>query len=373
MALPTLALTLLPAYAGSPDGAIYWTDSSLGTISRSGLDGTGVQTIVPSGPDFPEGIVVLRDAGEIWWADEGLGAILRADLDGAGIDTVIAGQSVPAGLAVDELHGKVYWSNVAVGTIRRANLDGTGIEVVVPAFGHVRNLALDVNGGKLYFSGEQNTKVQRANLDGTDVEDIAVGPNPLGIALDLAAGKVYWVADGIHRANLDGSEPEPVLAVTASGLAIDTLDGKIYWTSLASPYLRRASLDGSVVEDLVLAGPVTPRALALLVPETTGLGAGSAGAESASLGLGAPCPNPLRGSTALAWRAGGPVTLRVYDAGGRLVRSLVERGTAGAAGREGVARWDGTDRRGRPVRAGVYFVELRSGRSRAGTKVVVSR
>lgn len=363
----------IPADAQPPDTALYWTDSGLQTISRSELDGTGGETIVSAGLDFPEGIVVLRDAGELWWADGGLGAILRSDLDGAGIDTVLAGLAAPAGIAVDTFHGKVYWSNVAVGTIARANLDGSGVEVVVPAFGHVRYLAIDPGGGKLYFTGEQNTKVQRANLDGTNVEDLAVGGNPLGIALDLGFQKVYWVSDGIHRANLDGSDPEEVLAVPAAGLAVDSFFGKIYWTSLASPYLRRANLDGSGVEDLVVTGPSVPRALALDVPPSTILASPSAGAEPSGLALGAPRPNPLRTSTALAWRGDGPVSLRVYDVAGRLVRRLVEPTAVSGSGPDGVVRWDGTDAAGRPVRAGVYFVELRSAAGGAAPAVSTRR
>jgi len=359
---------LAPAHAAPPGSALYWTDSALETVSRAGLDGTGATAIVSS-LDYPEGISVIPERGEVWWADTGLGAILRADLEGADVDSVLTGLSAPAGLAVDPVHGKVYWSNVAVGTIHRANLDGSGAEPIVPVFGHVRNLAIDPAGGKLYFSGVLNTQVQRANLDGTDVEDLATDSDPRGLALDLAAGKLYWAAGGIHRANLDGSDPETVLAGPAQGLALDAGGGKIYWTALSSPYVRRASLDGSDVEDLVLTGASTPRALALLLPTATSAAIGTA-ADGVFL---APArPNPARGSTALGWRARGPASLRVFDAAGRLVRDLVETDAAAGTG-EGVARWDGTDRSGRAVTAGVYFVELRSGERSAVRRVVLLR
>src|SRR5690606_38579081 len=59
-------------------------------------------------------------------------------------------------------------------------------------------------------------KVQRANLDGSDLEDLVTAGlvTPRGIALDLAARKMYWIDSGndtIKRANLDGSEVETLL------------------------------------------------------------------------------------------------------------------------------------------------------------------
>jgi flagellar hook assembly protein FlgD len=51
------------------------------------------------------------------------------------------------------------------------------------------------------------------------------------------------------------------------------------------------------------------------------------------------------------------VDLSVYDVCGRLVRTL-ERGSMSAGTGEVV--WDGTDRNGRRVGAGVYFCRLRA-------------
>ena len=68
-------------------------------------------------------------------------------------------------------------------------------------------------------------------------------------------------------------------------------------------------------------------------------------------------PNPFREGTTLTIELvrPGAATLRIHDAGGRLVRTLAD-GPRGA-GRHSI-RWDGRDAAGRPVAAGVYFARL---------------
>ena len=81
--------------------------------------------------------------------------------------------------------------------------------------------------------------------------------------------------------------------------------------------------------------------------------------------------NPQRGGASLRIGAPGsePVTLRIVDAGGRVVRELVASGDAG----ERRIEWDGRDERRQPVGAGLYVVLARSGQAAAATKVVVLR
>ncbi|HYW68968.1 MAG TPA: FlgD immunoglobulin-like domain containing protein, partial [bacterium] len=69
-------------------------------------------------------------------------------------------------------------------------------------------------------------------------------------------------------------------------------------------------------------------------------------------------PNPFNPVTRIAYDVpspGGPVGLRVYNASGRLVRTLVERHER--PGRYSV-EWDGTNESGATVASGVYFYRL---------------
>ena len=111
----------------------------------------------------------------------------------------------------------------------------------------------------MYWTDYGTDKIQRANLNGTDVEDLVTTelPVPLGIALDVAGGKMYWTGtdDGagkICRANLDGTGVEDLIAIGTSylycfdAIALDVAGGKMYWTecSYPAPKIQRANLNG---------------------------------------------------------------------------------------------------------------------------------
>jgi hypothetical protein len=84
-------------------------------------------------------------------------------------------------------------------------------------------------------------------------------------------------------------------------------------------------------------------------------------------------PNPFAGQTVVRFvlPESAASTLRVFDLRGRLVRTL-EDGVARTEGEHAV-RWDGRDRFGAPVAAGVYVVELRAGPLRDSRRVTVVR
>jgi len=68
-------------------------------------------------------------------------------------------------------------------------------------------------------------------------------------------------------------------------------------------------------------------------------------------------PNPFNPSTHIAFDlpSAGPVSMRVLDASGRVVRTLIDDDRS--AGPHAV-RWDGTDGAGLPVASGVYFYRI---------------
>jgi sugar lactone lactonase YvrE len=93
---------------------------------------------------------------------------------------------------------------------------------------------------------------------------------------------------------------------------------------------------------------------------------------SYSLALLPNTPNPFRGSTALRFTlaAGGPVTLRVYDVRGAVVRTVLrETREAGLH----TVQWDGRSDEGRSVASGTYLYELQAEGQKLVRKLSVTR
>ena len=109
----------------------------------------------------------------------------------------------------------------AANVIRCSNPDGTEMQdIITTGIVNVFDVAVDPFASKLYWSDQLGT-IGRANLDGSQQEDILTQneglDNPLGIALDTHARKIYFIntdgasASQIQRANLDGSNIEVVI------------------------------------------------------------------------------------------------------------------------------------------------------------------
>jgi len=96
---------------------------------------------------------------------------------------------------------------------------------------------------------------------------------------------------------------------------------------------------------------------------------GAAGIPVAPVSIGPAAPNPFVSETefpVVVPRAAARAAVHIYDVRGRLVRTL--RCPGGAL--SGAVRWDGCTNDGRPVAAGAYFAEVRSGGSCDRTKVL---
>ncbi len=170
---------------------------------------------------------------------------------------------------------KMYWTDQGRPTpkIQRANFDGSNVEdLITTGLVGPLGIALDVGRGKMYWTDWSTYKIQRANLDGSNVEDLITTGlrRPTGIALDVGRGKMYWTdewTEKIQRANLDGSNVEDLITTGLDeprGIALDVGRGKMYWTDNGTEEkIQRANLDGSNVEDLITTGLDEPRGIAL--------------------------------------------------------------------------------------------------------------
>jgi DNA-binding beta-propeller fold protein YncE len=117
---------------------------------------------------------------------------------------------------------------------------------------------LEASGGGRLFS---------INPDGSDKTFLVTGcPVPDGVAVDVAAGHIYWTNMGIPRANdgsieridLDGGNRTTIVpsggTYTPKQLHFDPVGRKLYWSDREGMRVMRCDLDGSNVETLVQTG-----------------------------------------------------------------------------------------------------------------------
>ncbi|WP_076859594.1 3-hydroxyacyl-CoA dehydrogenase [Bradyrhizobium mercantei] len=121
--------------------------------------------------------------------------------------------------------------------------------------------------GKLFLLDLSGGRVLSMESDGSNRTVIATDCRyPDGVAVDSAAGHVYWTNMGvpaqndgsIERADLDGKNRmfivPPGGTFTPKQLHLDKPNGKLYWGDREGMRVMRANLDGSQIETLVEAG-----------------------------------------------------------------------------------------------------------------------
>ena len=121
--------------------------------------------------------------------------------------------------------------------------------------------------GRLFLLELSGDRIHSMKPDGSDRKTIVSNCRlPDGIAVDVAAGHIYWtnmgvpnLEDGsIERADLDGKNRRVIVpqgaTYTPKQLHLDKPNGKLYWCDREGMRVMRANLDGSQVETLVETG-----------------------------------------------------------------------------------------------------------------------
>ena len=273
-------------------GQIYWVDKDTGKIQRANTDGTGVIDVVTGltfqGGSTPAPVLLDSTGRRMYWSEPTLATVhtlFSADLDGGNMGEIaIQYVGASAALALNTAEGKIYYAEISEEAIHRANLDGTDHEMLLLQDAP-RGLALDVAADKMYWSDIGEYVIMRANLDGSGIETLAIAPpvndEPWSVAIDEVSEKLYWTTRTreeipiIQRANLDGSEVEVLLKnidddFAPRGLALDVDGGKMYWTDPILGAIYRANLDGTQIEPVVT-GLINPSGIAYTsIPEPSG-------------------------------------------------------------------------------------------------------
>ena len=363
---------------------MYWVDADEGTLQS--LTGSEIEPFVSSVQNA-NSIAVDMAGGKVYWTEQTsdrTGRIRRANLNGFNIQLVKELTSVPKGLALDTSNGKLYLTN-SWGKVQQMNLDGTSFQSnLIVSLDSPSGIAVDAAGGKVYWleqTSDSSGRIQRADLDGSNVELVKeLTSVPKGLALDTSNGKLYLTNSWgkVQRMDLDGRsfESNLILNLDSPGsIAVDAAAGKVYWAEANS--IRRANLNGSNRQD-VATGIGTPAGIALSVaPVSTDAPAapGAVAATSDATALHANYPNPFNPETWIPYQLqqAADVQISIYSQSGVLVRelSLGYQGAGQYMSRSRAAHWDGRNQVGEPVASGLYFYTLTAGDFSATRRMLI--
>jgi hypothetical protein len=184
--------------------------------------------------------------------------------------------AAPSAAAAD----RIYWAEYDGAAISWANLDGSGggdLHTAGAPMDGPMGLAIDSAAGRLYWvnygtnGSGTGTTISWANLNGSGGGKLttdATIQGPHGIAIDPSTERIYWTNDGttpntISYANLDGSGGGvlPTGAATVNGprgLALDLRTHRIYWANHDGYTISYANLDGSGGGNLNTTGATLP-------------------------------------------------------------------------------------------------------------------
>ncbi|MGO9489923.1 MAG: hypothetical protein ACLQBB_12945, partial [Solirubrobacteraceae bacterium] len=160
--------------------------------------------------------------------------------------------------------GTLYWTSPSTGAIMRAEAGGSTPQTVLKA--EKLDSGIAVAAGKIYWSWAEG--IGRANLDGSEADPsfIKGGEGITGLA--VAGEHIYWGGPGgkIGRANLNGTGVEAefikeIAGGTVIGLAANS--EYLYWTNFWHSAIGRAKLNGSSVEQEFIQKTHTPMGLTL--------------------------------------------------------------------------------------------------------------
>lgn len=125
--------------------------------------------------------------------------------------------------------------------------------------------AKNLTSGRIFFLDASAGRVLTANPDGSDLRTVINEGRKLpdGLALDVAAGHIYWTNMGdlkrndgsIMRSDLNGKNIITIIppggTFTPKQLQLEKKSAKLYWSDREGMRVMRANLDGSEIETLV--------------------------------------------------------------------------------------------------------------------------
>jgi FlgD Ig-like domain/FG-GAP repeat len=330
------------------------------------------------------------------WSVSGAG-----DVNGDGFDDVIVGATKYTNGETEEGRAFVY-HGMATGVesspawTAESNQPSTFFGFSVAGAGDVNGDSFDdvIVGVSGWSQGDGLVSVYPGSPSGLAAEPLFTthgnqgNQSELGWTVDTAGDLNQDGYDDIligepHAANPEGYEGAVRVYVgSPTGPAeppAQTLESNHFEAHLGQAVSSAGDVNGDLYLDLLAGAPMShcplwpcgpiPAYSVIYLGVPTGLDVPEAGTSASGIRLVSASPNPFVHWTSIGYSLDvtSSVELRIFDAAGRLVASLVEGQRPKGSH---IARWNGTDGDGRPLPQGIYFARLASGSGVLVEKVV---
>ncbi|XP_078347608.1 low-density lipoprotein receptor-related protein 4-like [Oculina patagonica] len=192
-----------------------------------------MQTPVALGLDIVE--------NRIYWTDTSLNTISRVFINGSSPEVIVSDNVYNSyGLAVDPLGRNIYWTDTSANKIEVSRMDGTMRKTLIDQdLNYPSDIILDLKKGLMYWCNRgTDHKIEVANMDGDDrrvlVRRGLYYPN--GLTLDDKNNRLYWVdshSDTLEYYDLRRHTITTLLdrsSILSYPFGLTSLDDQLYWT-----------------------------------------------------------------------------------------------------------------------------------------------
>ncbi|KFD58360.1 hypothetical protein M514_00586 [Trichuris suis] len=178
-------------------GKVYWTgrqaDSHGGMVSRSFMNGSGIEVIVDGGIEHPEGLAIDWLAGNVYWSDSGHHVIEMADFMGRWRRIIVWKNTHPRSLVVHPIVGYLYWAEwLGHSRLERSELDGENRITLLKNVGRIFAITIDYAMGRLFWSEVDAPSIQSVDLNGGSRQMIVKERSMQPYVLTEYADRLYW-------------------------------------------------------------------------------------------------------------------------------------------------------------------------------------